>query len=124
MLNSTKTYLSFDLKDKARKPYKYCITGAIGECKVCNNLTNVITQGTDLFNESWIQYCMDHIKDICAKKQHCNICNKKASIADNTPKLCDKCYENLYNNWIEMNKICKYPVVNMNTCNCKFCNMR
>jgi hypothetical protein len=124
MLNSTKTYLSFDLKDKNSKQYKYCVTVLTNYCKSCKKDTYVITQGPDLNDEPWIQYCLEHVTEIAAKKQHCNVCNKKASIIDNIPKLCAKCYEYLYNNNVEMYTICKYPVLAMEECNCKFCKIR
>lgn len=131
MLNSVKNHLTFELKDQDSKSYKYIITCTSDSCNECNDNKSileesnyVITLGTDKFNESWKKICINHINTISVKKQYCNICNKKSKINDRLPKLCNDCYQYLYDNHIELHKVCKIPILSIEECNCKFCKMR
>jgi len=126
MLNCVKNHLTFEIKDPDSKPYKYIITCSTDCCSECKDDESkyIFTQGKDTFKEPWIKTCLKHITILSAKKQHCNICNKKSKIIDNLPKLCDDCYQHLYDNHIELQNTCKFPVVSIQDCNCKFCKMR
>lgn len=126
MLNCVKNRLTFELKDVDTKPYKYIITCTSDSCHECNNDESkyVITQGKDTFMEPWKKICLEHINTISAKKQNCNICNKKSKVVENLPKLCEECYQRLYDNHIELHNTCKVPILSIEECNCKFCKMR
>lgn len=124
MLNTTKTYLTFKLKDKDKKEYTYAFTGCNNYCVECKTNEPIYTMaqgGTNNYN-NWLFLCYDHLSTVVVKQQMCNICNKKAST--DTVNLCKKCYDGLWKNNIEMNNICKYPYVDMDICNCKYCQLR
>lgn len=126
MLSNVNCHLIFDLVDTNKKQCKYIFTVSVDDCSVCLNESTkyVIVQGSDTFKVPWSRICIDHIATISVKKQHCNICNKKSKIINNTPQLCEDCYRHLYENNIELMKTCKFPTISMVDCNCKFCNLR
>ena len=115
--NKSKTYLSF-YYDK----YKYCITGSIDKCNICddNKFKMCIIEGMTNNYNNWITTCVGHLREIACKPQYCNVCNIKAKLDNDKANLCFKCLIKICDNTKYLYNTCKYP---FNECNCKFCNL-
>ena len=100
---------------------KWIVTATNNICKECDKhngakketpsdviIVPCIAYGSINDYSNWTAVCKDHLSTVVCKKQHCNHCNKNATIKVQ-PRICSTCAEKMLNTYVQLNKECHYP---------------